>query len=347
MNSKKWIRIWFIIIIIIIPIVGGFNYVVDPYGYFNRNNKYSSSLTRINKPNVLNTKLYTNSDIYLIGTSRVMRINPNMIENYTNNNVQNINISGATFKENAMIAKNVKLHKKNFIYGFDAFSLNEYRIKNYNDLQIRYKAYENEIKHNNIKEFVLIKSLLNIDLLAESFKDIVKRVFNKNIKSIEIEENLKIYDYNSTQIKKEVMGIKDDKGNYNNYISYSDDEIISLAECADKKDIFIIYPKNYYYYQLFQKYQGIEKKYFHAITLLVKNTKAKVWIFYGLNKITKNKDNFDTNGWHFKPKIAKQIFDDIYSNEPKIGYLLTNDNVDEYLNNMHNSISKTISSQSL
>jgi len=33
MNSKKWIKIWFIIIIMI-PIIGGFNYMIDPYGLY-------------------------------------------------------------------------------------------------------------------------------------------------------------------------------------------------------------------------------------------------------------------------------------------------------------------------
>ncbi|WP_428024995.1 hypothetical protein [Arcobacter sp.] len=45
MYSKKWIRTWFIIIIIIIiPIVGGFNYIIDPYGLYNTN--------IINKPKI-------------------------------------------------------------------------------------------------------------------------------------------------------------------------------------------------------------------------------------------------------------------------------------------------------
>ena len=37
MNSKKWIKIWFIITIIIMSIIAGFNYIIDPYDFYNNN----------------------------------------------------------------------------------------------------------------------------------------------------------------------------------------------------------------------------------------------------------------------------------------------------------------------
>jgi len=64
MNSKKWIRAWFIIVIITsIPIVGGLNYVVDPYALNEKN--------VINKP-----KIQQRKKMRLIKAMKTERIKP-------------------------------------------------------------------------------------------------------------------------------------------------------------------------------------------------------------------------------------------------------------------------------
>ena len=337
MKAKKWIRNWFIIIMLI-PIVGGFNYVIDPYGYFNQKDKFIEDLTRINKPIVLNTKLYSRGKIYIIGTSRQMRINPKLIEKYTKQYIQNINISGSTLSENYMISKKVKKLNKNFIYGFDCFSLNKYRMENFSQISDRYRTYEKELSNESN---VVIKGLVNIDMLFESIKYFFKKyIFLRNLDYIELLENNKLYDYNKTKIIDDFNN-KREKSSYKNYTLYKDKKIMELAKIADKNDIFIIYPKYIFYYKMFQKYQNIETKYFHAIKLLVKNTKAKVFIFYGVNELTTNIDNFDTNGWHFKPKIAKILYDEVYGvKQFKNGFLLTKNNVDYYLKKLHVDVKK-------
>ena len=132
--------------------------------------------------------------------------------------------------------------------------------------------------------------------------------------------------------------------NYTNFETVSEKDIILLAKLAKEEDIFIIYPKHYYHYLLFQKYQNIEDKYFRAIEVLVNNTKSKVWSFHQINSITKNEIFFDENGWHFKPKIADMIFARIYNNDKKIinskdfGVLLTKDNIKKNINNISSQI---------
>ena len=130
MKSTKWTKIFFGLSLIGVLFVGGFNYIVDAYGLNSNKNKYINNLTTINNPSVTNLKIKFKADYYLIGTSRVMRIDPNLIEKYLNNKrVYNINISGATFKENSMLAFKLKEQNLNFIYGFDAFSLNKNRLE--------------------------------------------------------------------------------------------------------------------------------------------------------------------------------------------------------------------------
>tara|TARA_B100000795_G_scaffold242739_1_gene206191 strand:+ start:747 stop:1784 length:1038 start_codon:yes stop_codon:yes gene_type:complete len=339
MNSKKWIRIWFVIIITI-PIVGLFNYLIDPYGLNSNRNKFDLSLTDISKANILNLKINLQADYYLIGTSRLIRVSPIIIENYfLDKKVFNIGISAATFKDNLMLAKKVISKNSNFIFGFDTFTLNKSRLNN-NFLINRYETYKEALTSNNT-----YSEYFSLDFLITSFADIYKRISGEKLNQFFISENIKDINITLDGVEKFVKDIgKDGISNFNNFETISEKDIIQLAKLASKDDIFIIYPKHYYHYLLNQKYQNIEEKYFRAIEILVNNTNAKVWSFYQINNITKNEKNFDENGWHFKPKIANMIFARIYEdnitlvNSNNFGILLTKDNVQQNLSDVSRKI---------
>lgn len=338
MYSKRWIKKWFQILFILVAIIFMFNYIVDPYGYFSRENKFINNLTRTTKPEILNNKLYTNAQMYIIGTSRQMRVNPQVIENLINKPTVNVNITGSTLSENLMLAKKIKQLEKNFIYGFDCTSLNNYRIENFEEIKNRYVSYKKELeKHKNI-----YASLINMDITKKSIQHLKNIYRHKDYNYIENYENKHKYKINSDVIIHGVNG-KQKKSSYSNYTLYSDETIMDLAKIADEDDVFVILPKYIAWYKMFQKYNNIEDKYFTGIKLLVKTTKAKVWIFYGYNSITKDSKNFDTNGWHFKPKISNLIFSKIYNNPMKnmpedFGRLLTKENVDSVLVNLKNKL---------
>lgn len=339
MRSKKFIRLGFVVFVFVIILVGATNYIVDPYGFISNKNKFDSDLTTINKPSVTNIKIKLNADYYLIGTSRAMRINPNLVEKYLlDKKVFNINISGATFKENSMLANIVYENNSSFIYGFDAFSLNKNRLKE-SELVERYKSYKDELNSNFI-----LKNYFNIDFFSTSLKFVLNKIFAKDINAGHILENTKNYKVTLKGID-EHLGLSNQKTKkiYTNFEIVNDSEIIGLAQITTSNDIFIIYPKHFYHYVLFQKYQNIEAKYFHAIELIVKNTDAKVWSFYGINTITLNENNFDENGWHFKPKISDLIFAKIFNDKSvnvpdDFGVLVTKQNIDEHLQNLRKQI---------
>jgi len=344
MNGKKWIRTWFIIIIIITPTAGVFNYLIDPYGLNSNKNKFDDHLTSINKPNITKLKINLQADYYLIGTSRVKRVNPVIIENYfLDKQVYNINISGATFRENSMLAHKVIGNGNNIIYGFDAFSLNKNRLKQdkLNVLTNRYETYQKKIESNTI-----YSEFLSFDFLIMSMKDVVKRFLGVNLNQFTISENTRDYNTTLENVEEKLDLSRQEKvGPYTNFETVSEIDIIKLAKIATKDDIFIIYPKYFYYYKSFQKYQNIEEQYFTAIKTLVKNTEAKVWSFYQINSITTNEKNFDNNAWHFKPKIANLVFGKIYNDTSmtipnNFGVLLTKDNIDEHLENLKEQIKK-------
>lgn len=293
-----------------------------------------------NQPDILNARLNSDGYFYLIGTSRMEAIDPNLIERITKEKTHSIKINGSTLRENKFLAQEVKKRDKNFIYGFDVFSLNANRNA-HKEISARYTSYKNELANNN-----LLTKYFNSDITIRSFQHMGKK-FKKYPYDIKhIEDNNAQHDYSFHSILED-SGIANDfpKKNFTNYKMYEDNEIIELAKTGTKNDIFIIFPKHVYYYTLFQEHQNIEEQYFHAIKLLVQNTNAQVWSFYSSNSITTNKENFDKNGWHFKPKISsimfKKIFEPNHETSPDdFGILLTHENIDDYLRDVHDQIAR-------
>jgi len=337
MNSRKWILLFFSLSSILIAAILYFNYIVDPYGYQSRENKFIRNLSEVTKTNIIHNRLISDGDYYLIGTSRMVRLDPYYIEKISNKKTHNIHIDGSTLKENYMLAQYVKYKKKNFIYGFDAFSLNENRLK-HQEIRLRYQTYKKGLSHSAN----FFTQYFSADLLSASLKHQKDVKKGKNFFLKHTEEDKRTYSYSIEAVNKEQgYDNQDKKKNFSNYKAYEKIDIVKLAKLGTKDDKFIIFPKHYYNYILFEKYQNINTLYLESIKTLVKNTDAEVWSFYQINELTKNMNNFDGYGWHFKPKIGRLIFDKIFnpSKKPnKFGILLTKDNVDIYIKSIKQKI---------
>lgn len=335
MKYKRYLQKLLLILSFFVLSIFLLNYFIDPYGYMSRQNKFIKNISMVNNPQVINARINSDGFYYLIGTSRMSRIDPHIIEILTKQPTHNIKIDGATLRENYYLAQEIKKRNKNFIYGFDAFSLNITR-NNYDEINYRFELYKNELQNNN-----RFTNFYNSDITIRSLQHLSKNLQNYPYNKKYIEENEHNFNYNKQSIL-DHTGIANNtnKKNFSNYKIYDEQDIIALAKLGTYDDIFIIFPKHFYHYQLFQKYQNIEAQYFKAIKLLVTNTNAKVWSFYGYNDITIDKKNFDDNGWHFKPKISELIFKKIFYKEddkiPKnFGVLLTKSNIDSYLKQIH------------
>ena len=105
----------FLIVLILLFLM---NYLIDPYGYQSRDDKFVKNLTMFNKPNVTNARINSDGYYYLIGSSRMARVDPNIIESYSKKETHNIKLDGATLKENTFIASKVKENGRFFIYSF-------------------------------------------------------------------------------------------------------------------------------------------------------------------------------------------------------------------------------------
>ena len=325
MNIKKYLLVWLTAVFIIISIIGFINYKSDIYGINTLENKFINLTTTNNHIRILD-KLNAEVDYYLIGTSRLLRVDPLMVEKYFKKSVRNINISGSSFYENLYLVQKVKEKSSNVIYGFDAFSLNENR-KQLDRLEVLYEKEKN-YNYEHVYQF-FTTDYLNNSILYKFYEYIGKDInyaFNK--------ENA--YKPNKPTFK----DIQKELDVYANYEIVPNAQIKKLAKTFTKNDIVIIYPKYYMYYKYFQKNYELEEKYFDALRILVNNTDAKVYSFYGINKLTTDYRNYDNSGWHFKPKIADKIFKCISQNNCSnmSGYLLTSENIENTLNNIQSDV---------
>jgi hypothetical protein len=284
-----------------------------------------------NKPNITNSRLQSDGYYYLIGSSRMARVDPNLIERITDKPAHNVKIDGATFLENFLLASKIKKEGSYFIYSFDVFSLNSFR-QTFEEIQGRSKTYQYELERETS-----FTKYFNSDITIRSIQHLIKHFKGdkKNKQYLEENSRLSSFSLENALYESGVLNNRN-KSNFSNFKGYSLDEVANLAQLGTKDDIFILFPMYYRYYEMFSKYQNIEEEYFSALRNLVKNTKAQVWSFYGINNITKLETNFIDNGWHFKPQLSNIMFNQVFKSNMETsnnnsGVLLTKENIDNYL----------------
>jgi len=339
---KKYILKIFLSFFLALFLISAMNYLIDPYGYQSRDEKFVKNLTMFNIPNVTNARINSDGYYYLIGSSRMARVNPLLIEKITSKKTHNIKIDGATLTENRLLASKVKEQGNFFIYSFDVFSTNQSREK-YSEINTRYKTYLKELEGN-----IYFSKYFNSDITIRSLQHVIKSLRGENLNKQHLEQNSR---YSNFRFKLSLnnSGVLNnlDKSNFSNFKSYSPEEVARLAKLGTKDDIFIIFPKHASFYYLFSKYQDIENKYFSAIKALVNNTEAQIWSYYGLNDITQTENNFLDNGWHFKPRVSNIIFKEVFesrgqTDNERVGTMITKENLNDYLSFVSKDVSNII-----
>ncbi|MCX2717730.1 hypothetical protein OQH61_08280 [Helicobacter sp. MIT 21-1697] len=326
--SSKFYTIIFLCLVALstLPVVL-INCLNDKYGLKSTHNKYIENLTS-EEQFLYPLRVKAKAPYYVIGTSRTRYIDYDRLSSYLGQHCIRLGLSSAMIDEWIFLIEQIKSHSSHFILGFDAFSLNSNGFQNGSRLQDTF--------HQN----VAIDDYLNFKLAAKSIKD----YFNTQPYDAFFTEFDKQTFIFSPQSIEESFFINPDKWHpHFTHFDIDEEKIHTLANLTDSKDIIIIFPKYFSHYKNFQKYDDIEKQYFKAITYLITHTNAKIWSFYGINSITLDKDNFDNEGWHFKPKVSAlmlaRIFNDKAIEVPAdFGMLLTKENVESYLSSLSTQI---------
>lgn len=123
MNAKKWIKIW-VIIVLLIPIVGGFNYLIDPYGLYNTKNFIFDKIKRSSK-------------IRLIKAIKIKEIKPISI------------CLGTSRTENAYDPNHKYFTKPSYNLAVDGSSMYESRL-----------YFEHSLNEGNLKKVLLVADFI-------------------------------------------------------------------------------------------------------------------------------------------------------------------------------------------
>lgn len=311
--------------------IGVGNYLLDPFGLGSVEKKDFYNLSKAEFSYMYPAKIAQKVPYYLVGTSRTWYLSLPSLSHYLKNHTIRVGMASQSLDEMLLLTTHIKANGGHFIAGFDAFSINATR-KAPNRLQQEFA----KDTHTNTIGFLLnprttqaslryVKDLL----LSRPMEWLFDKVDSQSGAHNSHEE---ILHYRFVQKREDML-----------YESYTPNtqKILQLARLADSSDIFVIFPKYAYYYELFARY-GVQEPYFRAIEILVRNTKARVFSFYGINSITRDRDNFDDYAWHFKPKIGKLILARIFG-DPNVsvphdfGIELTRDNITPYLQSLRGS----------
>ena len=362
MKSTKWIKIFFGLSLFGALLVGGVNYIVDPYGFNNfinidkfNSKKYSNTaITTRFKTKILQNRDF---DAIMLGTSRIGVMNPIVVNKYLNSNTFNLEYPGSnTVIQNKLFKyANYFNNIKYLVYGIDFMSFNENRIIK-NDF-IEFYDLENEV--DNFEKTSNYDLYFNIETFVKSGKLVIKNILNKQkLEPIYLYEN----------------GMRD----YRNFIEDNKNGILKLDEEIDRSissyfsnkstSIYKNYKFSYEYLDYFKdtiefcRKNNIKvfvyippmfSKHFDAIYAggyfdefeLFKKELVKLTDFIdftGHNSITTNKNNYWDSS-HLRVETTEflmaKIFNDKSVEVPEdFGVLVTKDNIDEHLQNLRKQI---------
>lgn len=361
LNAKKWLKAVLGISLLVASLIGGFNYIVDPYGLnsmvkieeFNKYKKSNTGYTFRFKTNEFKKQKFDN---LLIGTSRVGVMDPEVVNNILGGKTFNFASSGSITqiqKELFLYAlKNSNI--KNVIYGVDFLSLNgtiklEKKFKEFYQIQDKLK------KNQTIYSFDLY---FNYSTLIESIKlirrNIKEKVFyEKRYRSdgmrdyIDYVEEVNHNKYNiDKNIKQSILSYyhHDIYGGYQNY-QFSDEylghvrDIVSFCK-KNNINLWVYIPpmsKDHFdalkAYGIYTQFEEFKKK-----LLLITNYVD----FTGHNSITDTKKYF-WDGSHLRKEYTSLIMGRVLGSEEikvpnDFGVYVTKENIERHIEQMRESI---------
>lgn len=285
-----------VLICIIFIFIGGFNFILDPGNYFQRNNyKILSESTgknilvtsnvdeRVLKKNLIEN-LEEEIEVLILGSSRIMSIGKEHFKQ--SEKVFNGGVSGAGIKDILGILNiaEEKLDSIDTIFlGIDPWLFNKNEDKRYKSIENEYLKFLEKLNQKQTKDnFEKIKYLFRFSTLRDSLKILKKK--NKKIEislldiTIDQDEKGNIYLAEDRSLVYSKKFISENDGNWKTYIGYQmyDEKELNQEKqkifeefinyCKNKEIELILYLppynlKNYEYLSLYRKndYEQLNK----------------------------------------------------------------------------------------
>ena len=358
MSTVKWIKIWFALILLI-PLVGLFNYIVDPYGFnqlividkFNSIKETNSIYSiRYKMPQLVKHEWTT----LMLGSSKIGVMDNHVVENYLGGKTFNMDQPTPAMPiqfDAFMYAVNYN-DIKNLIFAVDFLSFNKNLKlnKDYVELKEKVRTYEHL---SNIDLY------LNIDIFKKSIKLIIKNFLGMTKKKLHFHPNgmreyadyIEAYkkgtfDLEKTFNKHLKLYFDPKKGIYSNY-EYSDDfmalvkKIVQYCEINDINLYVYISPLYVEHFHTIKEV-GLIDEFEHFKRDLVKIT--NYLDFTGNNSITSDKNNYwDSSHLRLEKTeivMAKLFEDPNFKGYEDFGVFVTADNIEKHLKEQRDQYKK-------
>lgn len=363
MSKKEWISIWFYIIMII-PIIGIFNYLVDPYGMnnflkINKLNYYkkgNASFTFRVKTNIV---INNDFDTLMLGTSRIGVMDPTVVEKDLRGRAFNFSVPASTTEiQHKIFLYTLKYNKiKSLVYGIDFMSFNENR-----SIKKDFKSFDElSDKIDKKKKIYNYDFYFNLDTFYDSLTVLYQNIMEKKVIEISYSSENGMREHNNhidalrhgtfdldkklNKSIKDYFGVK--KGIYKNYkfskkyLEYFKKTINYCNKNNIEVWVYIPPMQNKHLQEL--KRQGYFERFEEFKKELVEVT--DYIDFTSSNQFTKNKNNYwDTS--HLRKEFTAIIMNNVFHNNSltemqRIGILVNKDNIESHLKNVRNSLLNT------
>lgn len=336
MNGKKWIRTWFIIIIII-PIVGTFNYTVDPLQHYRQSSwykPYSFDQRSLVWGLLKNYKF----DSVIVGTSMTENFRKTYVDSILGTDVVKASISGASaYEENIVIKEALKKDDlKTVIYGIDLFS---------------FRGESTRLRHgkNSIPLYLIndslwddYKYLLSLDTVKNSFKVLIANFTKYKKRNIDYDKFYFWADKNTFSKEKVLKDYKKRLNEENNKFNINDYELKKLIKSFEYNILFHIKSnQNKKFIVFFPPYSILSYKFFQSNGTLNSMIKFKREV---LNRLCKY-ENVDIYDFQIAKNITHNL--DLYKDVSHYSDIVNNwmiDNIRDgaYLIHNENEINHNI-----
>lgn len=343
MISKRWIRVW-LSTIILIPIVGLVNYIVDPNWTFYHSNIFNSKQKGFNERQQKTNHIYFNwqDDLQgvLLGSSRSTYINQNEFQNM---NIYNYSVNSmlpCEYSKYINFVKKIKGKELEYIMlGIDFFGTNSIR-----EVQ-EFQSPEFYIT-NTTSNFYRFRMLFSFDTLRFSFKNF-KNVY-RNSQHYYTRDNIhyrgkvneaeRLEGY-KTNLKKHTDTFIGE--NYLYDLQYKD--ILKKLKAENPNTKFIIFTTPIsadLIVSIIKNGKRIDE--FERWLNETLDVFGEVHHFMTINSVTRDLQNYPDDD-HLYPEVATLLANKISGKENKMipkdfGMILNKDNINTYMTQFKNQI---------
>ena len=339
MNIKNWLLVW-VLFFLIIPSVGFFNYVVDPFNYNKKFDFYNSVKTRIDERE---EKFYhlsknKNYEAVILGTSKGTFLDPSLIKEYTSYNTFNAAFSAGTVDEFLLFSKWIieNLRVKLLIIEFEFYSFSDFRSDGTMPTELSkprnslFKYLSLDLFKNSIKTFNY-NLQINPRIRSNNEKKLLAKGMRYDADYFVLKENPSLTNQHVNKLRtSEIVWpgnlVKESRINCMK-------EIIRLCENYKVELILLQSPSSYLQLQ-HSNYQY----YLKLLSLLEKLTTIhEVYFFNDFNDLNMDLSLFIDNE-HFNYDANKFIFERIFKNKG-YGVKLTKSNFLDHKSKILNKLS--------